>query len=338
MMRFLRSHFFVLLSLLLVGAPAYAGSPVTVQDINNLNYTLAVNSDGSVNVVCTSGCTGGGGGGNVNLTGINGVTPLAGAGATGTGSLRTTQAQDTTTVAGAAPTTTGIYVTGASAAALATAANQTTANTSLATIATNSGSSIPAGTALIGKVGIDQTTDGTTNAVHLVAGTAIAGKVGIDQTTDGTTNAVHLVAGTAVAGKVGIDQTTPGTTNAVQLIPGTSGGLTWTTFEPAASDNHTNLKNGAGQVYEITAFNNSATINYLRLYNAASGFNGCNSATNLVAVFHIPANTSDAGYIYKSDVGIPFSTGISYCVVSAYGQATTTNATASAIDINIGSK
>lgn len=53
---------------------------------------------------------------------------------------------------------------------------------------------IPAGTAIIGKVGIDQTTDGTTNAVHLVAGTAIAGKVGIDQTTPGTTNLVALAA------------------------------------------------------------------------------------------------------------------------------------------------
>jgi hypothetical protein len=76
-------------------------------------------------------------------------------------------------------------------------------------------SAVPAGTNIIGKVGIDQTTDGTTNAVHLVAGSAIAGKVGIDQTTDGTTNAVHLVAGTAVAGKFTTDQTTHGTTDQV---------------------------------------------------------------------------------------------------------------------------
>lgn len=121
-------------------------------------------------------------------------------------------------------------------------------------------------------------------------------------------------------------------------VPMTAGGLTVSTFEPAASDNHTNLKNGAGQVYWITAFNNSATINYLRLYNAATGFNGCNSATNLVAVVHIPGNTSDAGFVLSVPTGLPFSTGISYCVVSAYGQTTTTNATASAMDINIGYK
>lgn len=57
-------------------------------------------------------------------------------------------------------------------------------------------------------------------AITLGAGSAIIGKVGIDQTTPGTTNGVQvnaaLPAGTALIGKVGIDQTTPGTTNAVQ--------------------------------------------------------------------------------------------------------------------------
>lgn len=56
--------------------------------------------------------------------------------------------------------------------------------------------------------------------IVLAAGTAIIGKVGIDQTTPGTTNGVQVVAalpaGTALIGKVGIDQTTPGTTNKVQ--------------------------------------------------------------------------------------------------------------------------
>lgn len=143
-------------------------------------------------------------------------------------------------------------------------------------------------------------------------------------------------AGTNIIGKVGIDQTTPGTTNAVQPIPGTSGGLTNFVLEPVASDNHTVIKNGAGQVYAIQVFNNSATINYVRLYNAGTGFNGCNSATNLVWEGHIPANaTNDAGFIYSSDVGIPFATGISICVTGGYGQTNVTNATASAISLNV---
>ena len=93
-----------------------------------------------------------------------------------------------------------------------------------------------AGTALVGKVGIDQTTPGTTNAVQVIgalpAGTAIIGKTGIDQTTPGTTNGVQVNAalptGANVIGKVSIDQTTPGTTNLVQLGAGaaTIGALT----------------------------------------------------------------------------------------------------------------
>lgn len=134
-----------------------------------------------------------------------------------------------------------------------------------------------------------------------------------------------IAAGTNYIGQVGLN-------------PVTSGGLSWTTFEPAASDNHTNLKNGAGQVYHISATNNSATINYLRLYNAGTGFNGCNSATNIVYTMAIPASTNGAGYVADIAMGIAFATGISYCVVSAYGQNTTTNATASAMDINIGYK
>jgi len=55
----------------------------------------------------------------------------------------------------------------------------------------------------------------------LAAGTAIVGKIGIDQTTPGTTNRVDvgaaLPAGAAIIGKVGIDQTTPGTTNRVDV-------------------------------------------------------------------------------------------------------------------------
>ena len=76
-------------------------------------------------------------------------------------------------------------------------------------------------------------TQGTGTNLHVVndAGTAIMGKVGIDQTTPGTTNGVQvnaalptgantignvgLVAGSAKVGQVAIDHTTPGTTDAV---------------------------------------------------------------------------------------------------------------------------
>ena len=62
---------------------------------------------------------------------------------------------------------------------------------------------VPAGTNLIGKVGIDQTTPGTTNGVQvnaaLPAGTNLIGKTGIDQTTPGTTNAVSVQYGSTAS-------------------------------------------------------------------------------------------------------------------------------------------
>lgn len=66
---------------------------------------------------------------------------------------------------------------------------------------------LPTGANTIGNVGV-------------VAGTAVIGKVSIDQTTPGTTNGVQvnaaLPAGSNIIGNVRIDQTTPGTTNGVQ--------------------------------------------------------------------------------------------------------------------------
>lgn len=102
--------------------------------------------------------------------------------------------------------------------------------TQLASIITNTGAAIPAGTAIIGKVGIDQTTPGTTNGVQvnaaLPAGSNIIGNIRVDQTTPGTTNGVQvnaaLPAGTNIIGNVRVDQTTPGTTNAVSVQYGST--------------------------------------------------------------------------------------------------------------------
>lgn len=120
-----------------------------------------------------------------------------------------------------------------------------------------------------------------------------------------------------------------------QGVPGTSGGLSNYVVEPTASDNHVVIKAGAGQVYAIQAYNNSATINYIRLYNATTGFNGCNSATNIAWEGNIPASTSGAGFVASMPNGLAFATGISICVTSGYGQTDTTNATASAMSVNI---
>ncbi len=120
--------------------------------------------------------------------------------------------------------------------------------------------------------------------------------------------------------------------------PTTTGGLSVYFVQPTSSDNHANIKNGAGQVYKISVTNNSATVNYIRLYNAGSGFNGCNSATNLVYASAIPASTTVGGILDSWEAGIAFSTGISICVTSGYATNDTTNATATAMNVNIGYK
>lgn len=126
--------------------------------------------------------------------------------------------------------------------------------------------------------------------------------------------------------------TTPSGTGSesVVSIAGTTGGATASFLQPTASDNHATIKNGAGTLYGAIAFNNSVTINYLRYYNLGTGFNGCNSATGLIAQFQIPPS---GGYSIQLPVGIAFSTGLSICVTSGYATTDTTNATASAMSI-----
>lgn len=112
--------------------------------------------------------------------------------------------------------TSTIVVVGTGQTALASAANQTTGNSSLSSIdgkitAVNTGAvvisgALPAGSALIGKTGIDQTTPGTTNKVSigtdgtvaintaLPAGSAIIGKVSPDSTISIVKSSVTTVA------------------------------------------------------------------------------------------------------------------------------------------------
>jgi hypothetical protein len=367
-------------------AGSASGGVLTIQGVASMTPILAT-------VTATNLST--------NEAQINGVTPLMGAGATGAGSQRVTAAQDTTTIAGSAPGTAGaasanvitvqgvasmtkLLVTPDSVAlpanqsvnvaqvngvttltgtgAQGTGAQRVTVATDSATVAGSA--SIPAGANLMGKVGIDQTTVGTTNAVSLAqvgANTVLTGN-GVSGTgsqrvniaSDNTAFAVNIQAagsatavgngtnGSALRVTVASDSTgTIATTNAgtfavqAQPTPVTTGGLSSFVLEPAASDNHTVIKNGAGQVYSIVAFNNSATVNYIRLYNVGTGFNGCNSATSLLWEGHIPASTSDAGFVIDFSSGIAFATGISICVTSGYGQTNTTSATATAMSIDV---
>lgn len=171
-------------------------------------------------------------------------------------------------------------------------------------------------------------------SVGLNAGSAIIGKVAIDQTTDGTTNAVHLVAGTAVAGKVGIDQTTNGTTNAVVIVPATSGGLLLSSTIWANAG--VIVKSGAGQLYHIEAFNNSSTIAYLKIYNATSVVAGTGTP---VWRQMVPAPAAGgAGFISVDCQGLAFSTGIAVFMTTGIADNDTGAVAGSTCLINFGYK
>lgn len=239
-----------------------------------------------------------------------------------------------------------------------------------------------AGSAIIGSVSIDQTTPGTTNAVHTTnwpttvdtnSGNKSASTPRVVIATDqpnlttplnantAQVNGVTTSTGAGAVGtgsqrvSVGQDTTTiagsaPGTAGTpssnvltvqgassmtpVQATPvvGTTGGATPYFVQPTAGDNHATIKNGAGTAYGVVATNNSVTINYLRLYNLGSGFNGCNSATGLLTQVAI---LPSGGISVAFPVGMAFSTGLSICVTSGYATTDTTNATASAMSVTV---
>ena len=129
----------------------------------------------------------------------------------------------------------------------------------------------PAGTAIIGKVGIDQTTPGTTNKVSIGtdgtvaigAGSAKIGVVTTDQTTHGTTDRVaadQYVGGTAQSSANPGPAAEVGTSQA-------AGGIT-----PAATQAGTALvgKAAQGNLYSAYAVNQTTTAGYLVCINATA--------------------------------------------------------------------
>lgn len=149
---------------------------------------------------------------------------------------------------------------------------------------------IPAGTNLMGKVGIDQTTPGTTNGVQvnaaLPAGTNLIGKAGIDQTTVGTTNGVSLAQIGTAATAAGNGVTNTGTQRVTLSSDGTG---------------QVTLAAGAATIGALTA-NQSVNLAQVGGTNTVTGgVNGSQGVGGLAA-----SGASNAGNPVK--VGGPFNT------------------------------
>jgi hypothetical protein len=114
--------------------------------------------------------------------------------------------------------------------------------------------------------------------------------------------------------------------------PATTGGLSKFHLVGAATDNATNVKASAGQVYSITAFNLNASPRYLKFHNTAGT---PTAGTGVTDTFLIPGNTSGAGVVINIDKGIAFSTGIGISLVTGIADANTTAISASEVVINV---
>lgn len=163
-----------------------------------------------------------------NLKQVNGVTTLAGAGAVGTGAQRVAVGQDTTTIAGSAPGTAGTasanVVTIQGIAGMTKLLVTPDANSAV-NVAQFGGSNVATGTGAGGS-GVPRVTVSNDSTVGLVAGTALVGKVGIDQTTPGTTNAVSTSPNARTITTLDIKTVTTGGTAVAALSSGhkTAGG------------------------------------------------------------------------------------------------------------------
>lgn len=139
----------------------------------------------------------------------------------------------------------------------------------------------------------------------LPAGTAIIGKIDIDQTTPGTTNGVQLTAGTALAGKVGIDQTTVGSTNAVTQIPSAVTAVGIASVKSAAAEASHVIKASAGNLYGFSV-TSGATPGYALVLNATS--DPGNGAATPIKCYALPASSTLA--VSFGNIPGVFSTGI----------------------------
>ena len=180
---------------------------------------------------------------------------------------------------------------------------------------------LPAGTALLGKVGIDQVTANanevvskTGSLVALEAGSAAIGKLAANSGVDiGDVDVTSVSAGANLVGDVGISGAR------------TSGGTTL--FSNLGTGTLTQIKGSAGQLYWMHVMNLKASVLYLQVFDLASASVTLGTTTPDM-VFPIPTqgDTNGAGFVISIPNGIAFGTGISFAATTTETGATTASA------------
>lgn len=119
-----------------------------------------------------------------------------------------------------------------------------------------------------------------------------------------------------------------------QEIPSTSNGLTVYYLTSAASTNGNNIKASAAKVYSITATNTSASVRYLRLYNASGAPTVGTTAT--FAGFAIPGSTTGGGLHLTFPAGLTLGTGLGLSLTTGAADTDTGGVAANEIKVVIG--
>jgi hypothetical protein len=313
---------------------------------------LSLDTAGGLRVTCPDGtCSGGGGGGgNVNVDEIGG-NPVT---VTTPGVLDVNVVNsagntvDITDIGGNAVTVTvpgSLDVTCVSGCVAGSGVSQGTATTAAPTYV--NGTNNPLSLALNGDlrtvfsntaIGISGSLPAGTNNIgdvdvltlpSIPAGANNIGSVNAVQSGTWNVNAVQSGTWTVQPGNTA--NTTPWLVTAVP--PTTQADTLMHSAVLANSTNATNVKNGAGTLFNVSVANNSGTVAYLKLYNSASAPT-CGSGTP-VARYIIPASTAGAGSNIDIAVGAEYTSGIGYCVTTGIADADTAAVAANAYIVNI---
>lgn len=271
----------------------------------------------------------------VNVSQINGVTPLMGNGATGTGSHRVTISNDNTIPTGwptAANQTSQITqetaintVLGVQGdAACGTATGTCTLQALIKFLNTAATAATPAGTNLIGDVNVrqDGTALSTTNGIYsnLLQGNAVLS----------ATNGLYF---NQLQGNTALSITNPTFNRPVATA---TGGQSTTGNIVANNTTAVVVKASAGTLYGAQLYGIGSAPAYLKIYNATSAT--CGSGTPVKRLMIPAASTAANGAgsnISFGDVGVDFSTGITYCVTTGIADADTTAPAASTYLVNL---
>lgn len=242
----------------------------------------------------------------VSLAQVGATTVASGNGVVGAGVQRVAIASDNTAFAVnstlSAETTKVIGTVNIAAA-------QTLATVTTVSAVTAISNALPAGTNLLGKVGIDQTTVGTTNAVSLA-------QIG----------ATTIASGNGVV-SAGVARVAIASDNTAFNVINTPVTPTSNTLNSAATTNATSVKGSAGTVWSIAVSNSGAAAAFLKIYNKATA----PTVGTDVPVLTIPIGASAVVTIPTGANGIRLATGIAFAITNLVADSDTTAVAASQV-------